>query len=209
MPTASMRLNKSFKESLTKDLLKHRFEKEVLAHFDRVAEFSLKIYDDLYSSAVQAEMKLLKKGWLGKFSFTKVKIGDHIHQANFSGSILKTDYYSSLYKIYRPDRDTEVKLTPYCDYNSVNKVYDNDHAISKEYRNIRDDEHALTKKIDEARSKIEGTLASFYTMKSLKEGWPEVHPFLPRSVQNILAIVNTSGLNELLELPVDEVEVVS
>lgn len=192
-----MRLNQQTRSAICKDLIDHRFIKDVEKLTKKRAKFALEVYRKHFGPAMIKRMDDLPKGWLGVEAYMYVTMGSHRDCMHFNGRIEHGCMRSVVGK--SPD---QVWLRTPASYDRP--AFEPSSAICGKYRAIRDETDALHKSIHEVRATTAATLNRFSSPRKLLEEWPEVEPFVAKHSAAPISLPSAprDDLNKALGLPV-------
>ena len=195
------RLTNDIRESIRKDILRHRFRKPVDALVEKRALIANKCYHRLYPKEIQERMEALPKGWLPSVGSIGVQVGDdgsRFHQMAFNGG-----FYSTPFSPIQTHRDQVELLMQYRHRSGCAIRLDMDDPISTEWFVMMNEMNDLYKAIEAAKSSIIYALRSVTTTKRLIEVWPEVAAFAKEydDIPAKVPAIPRQTLNEALHLP--------
>jgi len=199
----STRLTNDIRESLTRDIMRHRFTADVDILLEVQAAFAKRVYDDLFNADMQTAMSALPDGWLPNANYIGVQFGysdgsNRFTQLHFNGHL-----YGPLGQL-QTKRDTEKTMrVPASKAHGCVKVYDPSHPLSKDFDRIRIRTKSLRETVDTAKRSVETALNAVTTIKRLVETWPEFAEFAKKydTEKPQLPALPTEHLNQLLRLP--------
>jgi hypothetical protein len=192
-----MRLNQRIRAAICKDLIEHRFAKEVEKLTAKRAKFAKEVYRKHFGAAMVKRMNDLPEGWLKTDNSMYVNMGGHSDYIYFNG----TSRYNCFRVVAGKVPEQVFLRVP---SSAGRAVFEVDSAICEMSRAIRDETDALHKTIHEVRDTALATLNSFSSPKKLVEEWPEIEPFLRKHAVAPASLPSAprDDLNKALGLPV-------
>lgn len=200
----TVKLTKDIREQICRELLVHRYRKQVDALVSRGISIASNLYNILYSRKVQQRMHNQIEGWLAERCLIEVSIperrGGNLFTYHFNGAHL---FYGILVGLKSPDRPVEKRRFLGKHLNGVEVQLSLNNALAKKIEKWVDDETALKEEVQLSQRTIHAMLRSVTTVSKLAKTWPEVAPFLKKFEEGVapqLPAVQTTQLNELLGL---------
>lgn len=173
---ASVRLNSIIRENICRDLLIHRFRKEINDFVRRQALFAALVYGDVFSSEERKQMGALPDGWLPLSHYIGVQFGGGAGyvQLMFNGRT-KIPFLSV--RLGSSDNDDRSCRFPARRKGGCCKQYEQWHELTGRHTALRAEGETLLKNIARAKKEAEVALGSVTTVSALIRHWPEVEPF--------------------------------
>lgn len=197
------KLTNWIRESIAKDLMKHRFADQALQLVRDRAALAADVYNDVYCEADRRKMVALPSGWLCSDRNITVQFGDGrgFEQLHFSGAV-----YGEVGTVLKDPIEPVEMLVTHQHERGCAKVYELTHPFSLRRDDLRARDKDLGEAIRTARRQTEQALLKATTIKRLIELWPEIEPFASdyEEKPKPLPALPTSELNALLGLPVAE-----
>lgn len=200
----STRLTNDIRESLTNDILKHRFTADVDSIIEAQCKFAAKVYGDLFDGKTQAVMYGLPEGWLPNATDIGVQFGyvggTHQFARLYFGGYL-TGILGRLQS--KPtSTTTTTKRVLSSKAHGCAKVYDPSHPLAIEFGRLKNRTKEVKEAADTAERSIKTTLNAVSTINRLVETWPEVDQFARKydTGKPSLPALPTDHLNQLLRL---------
>lgn len=201
----STRLTNDIRESLTNDILKHRFTADVDAIIEAQQAFAAKVYGDLFDGKTQAVIYGLPDGWFPDATDIGVQFGyaggtNQFVRLYFGGYL--TGILGRLQS--KPtSTTTTTKRVLASKAHGCAKLYDPSHTLSIEYGRLKNRTAELKEAATVAERSIKTALSEVSTIKRLVDTWPEVAAFASKydTEKPQLPSLPTDHLNELLRLP--------
>lgn len=195
----STRLTTAIREKIVADLLRHRFENDVVDYRDNMASLASAVYEDLYSESDRVLLDSMPEGWMPVEASIGVTFADSYTRLYFGGYLTGDMAAMSSYEaVYRP---FAAKHRGGCV-----KTYEARHKLAIRAEKLSAQKDSLKEKISEAKRAANSALSSVATVKRLIEGWPEIAPFAAKyeGEKPALPALPTNILNNILDLPVSE-----
>lgn len=199
-------LNKGIRGSITTNVMRYRFHKEISKWEKKHNELALRVYKDVYPLTVRKEMENQPKGWLPETYQIAVKMGNSIETLMFSGAM-----HGATLSPFAAKGKAKAPVTfrvPYKDFGTsrydlkVVKVYASDHKLSKAMTELFEAKTELIETVTRAHILVAERVHSVNTVKKLLEDWPEVAPFVPDTKKpSNLPSLPIEQLNAVLDLP--------
>jgi hypothetical protein len=199
----STRLTNDIRESLTRDIMRHRFTADVDDLLATQAAFAMRVYDDLFNADMRTAMSALPDGWLNDSDDIGVQFG-YVGGSNVYTRLWFSGYLTGSLGQLQTKRDTKKTMrVPASKAHGCVKVYDPSHPLSKDFDRIRIRTKSLRENVDTAKRSVETALNAVTTIKRLVETWPEVAEFAKKydTEKPQLPALPTEHLNQLLRLP--------
>lgn len=198
---SSIKLKKTVKEQIKKDLMKHRFAKDSTDLMMRFSNLAWDVYCDVYTKDDRALMDRLPQGWLTPVNYLRVSFMGAQKNLEMSGRI-----FSDLEEVGERVAEVEFVSVPYKDANRVLKAYLPGHYLTLRFEDLSSRRFHLEEKFNATRHKVTAALDAASTLKQLIDGWPEVEPFARKHAKSCLKIpaVRKEVLNNALRLPAEE-----
>ena len=199
----SIRLTNDIRRTITKDVLHHRFSREVDALIQDRADLANDVYNDVYPKSIRTRMANLPAGWLPEDSKINAKFGES------GGTYLYLPFnghpFNELGRYQNGQHQAEMRRIQSRHVHGCAKIYPDGHQLSIRVRALKAKTNDLLQEVRRADREIQAALNSVSTIKRLIETWPEVEPFTKqfskKSTPNLPAIP-TGKLNQMLGLPV-------
>lgn len=202
------RITKQMKEDMTKAALKHAFRSTAEALVKDRAEFMARLYDSVFPKSIRDRMEALPRGYVHEDDDIKFMFSSETIEVKFNG------WYSGGFYGARPEwakvmdcPESISKRMSETVKSGIAIVLNGADPMTTEFEALQNRSKDLCKKIGEAEVAINVALNQCTTIKSLLKAWPEFEAFakpydLPD--ERRLPVAQTSKLNKLLDLPVDE-----
>lgn len=200
-----MRLTKSIREAILKDLLRHAFLTEATDMLNRACALAEDVFTDLYGEHLDTMNKLPSCFFTTSNQFRVVFDTDHAY-LSFTygiGTYLADEFRAiGMRPLQKKDRRVPFVMTT----NSACKVFPGDHDLTKRHAALKDEKASLTEKMRKARRSAVAVLDSVSTINRLVDVWPEARQFAEAyRVQGerkaLLPVVPREELNSALGLP--------
>jgi len=196
------KLNNTIREHIKREVLEHKFKKEVAELVSRQKDFTMKVYNIAYSSEEQEKMAALPKGWLPVVSRITLSFGSgyhNTHSLEFSGT---HDLGKNTLRL-APNKDHPGKMVPYDHYHQHNLKLTMQHELVKEVAAFDRERSALEEKIKLASGSLETALQGSTTVNALITKWPEIASFAKKydTGDVNLPALPYQHLNQMLDLP--------
>lgn len=195
---ASEKLTVAMRESIAREMIKHRFCKEAAKLVKERAALARAVYDDLYKAKDRKLIESLPKGWLPESSSIRVRFAESYEEIEFSG-------HNYNFKAYLLKPEPVLLPLAWKHRNSCVASYDAGHRLSIRHAELTAKTNELFKRIYEAEAQIDGALDSVTTTGKLREVWPEAAPFVAKYEKPAspkLPAIPVASLNAMLNLPV-------
>lgn len=180
----TVRLTTGIRESVLRQLLKHRFEKEEQELKATQEQLALDAHDLLFPDALRKQLEALPEGFVPTAAYVRVKLGD-------------THYYRHLE--FPNDIRKRVRSA---DHNKV-FLLEPGHPIYARLFELEAKESALKEAKGLARHQAKAVLYSVTTVAKLVSVWPEVTPFVQKFIdapEPTLPALPIPSLNQMLSL---------
>ena len=178
----STRLTNDMRDKIVSKLIRDRFFSEEQKLIKKREAFAKKVYNDVYSKKERDLMDSLPDNWLKKRDSIKVQFGSSYDIAYISFG--------------------ERLPLPYKDDGRVVKIYDQEHNIAKQYKELKNKETMIREDKKNAESKAYSILNSVTTTGKLFSVWPEIEPtvskMLPKST--CVPTINVEEVNKVFNL---------
>lgn len=199
------RLTTDIRDSLTLDILRHRFAADVDALIAVQVEFAEKVYNDLFDQTTIARMQSLPDGWLPRVHDIGAQF-DYVGGANCYTRLWFSGYLTGILgriAIKPVKTDLTKKLVTDSKASGCAKVYDPSHKLAIEFDRIRHRTKELKDAAETAERSIMIALNAVSTIKRLVETWPEIDQFARKYETGPaqMPALPTDHLNQLLRLP--------
>lgn len=155
----SVRLTNWHKSQILNALDAHRVGPREEALRLKQEFFALRVYQDLYSEKVRAQMACMPPGFLPETESFKVSFGGKVTQLNLAHPCRFADKHKRL----------------------VWFVYPAPHPFSEEHMSLEGESEELDALCSCVRAQAKAALDSVTTVKKLLQLWPEVAPFVPKA----------------------------
>jgi hypothetical protein len=177
-----MRLTNDIRDSLAREILRHRFSDEVDAHIGAKVAFAGEVYCDIYRKSDRDKMDAMPNGWLPENSALSAQFGasSAYDTVYFSGHV-DTTLRRCRKKTDKPTSPIQKRVLEKHRIGCA-KVYAADHKICIRREALIAAEKDLASRISAAEAQANAALASVTTL-----------PAIP-----------VSKLNEMFKLPVAE-----
>lgn len=206
------RLTQQMKEDMTKAAMKHAFTEKVKALVTDRAEWMERLYERIYPKSLRDRMYALPRGYVHEDDDIKFMVGATTNQVPFNGWAIGHSYNSKLSwaKLgnVRPNTVMKRMSESHARGGSIAIVLEATDPMAVEWEKLENRSKDLASAYSSTQQAIKVALDQCTTVKSLIKAWPEFEPFakpydLPDKRR--LPVVQTSKLNKLLDLPIDEV----
>ncbi len=200
----SLRLNVPIRHSLSRAVLRHKFQKPVDELFNeriRIAEWA---YNLKFDEATREKFASLPEGWLDEIDSMPFRAAGGSYSYRFDGFIY---WHKVCYGVSRDCAegkfDQRKKRAPH--------KYEQPHINEREFvlavQRVEQRQEKLEEAMKAAHSTVHLMLTSYTTIGTLKKAWPEIEPFIPAEHEVKLEpvklpAVRPATLNAMLDLPV-------
>lgn len=198
------RLTNDIRDSIERDLIRHRFQPEIDEIEDRLQAIGAEVYDAAYDADTQAKMQSLPDGWLFQDdAFEVVFVGKRV-RIHFSGYMYRGEKFGGLIE----NRPKVFRRVLEKHRNGVIASFAADHSLSQAFETINIDRERLKEVIQIAKRQTRAALNAVSTVEALIKTWPEVKPFAERWIEGKdsrpkLPAIPVENLNASLGLPVE------
>lgn len=200
----SVRLNASIRSSLSKGVLRHKFQKmgnEIVAERQRIA---LLAYNIKFDEETRKKFQELPEGWLQENESMPFQAGGRSYSYRFDGWV----YWNRVsFNVARAciDINYDHRRMRAPDKYDQPRISDGEFILAVE--RVEQQLEKLEEAMKEAHGKVHVMLTSYTTIGTLKKAWPEIEPFIPaehepQAAEVKLPAVRPATLNAMLDLPV-------
>ena len=207
------RLTKGRKRTLLEALTKRRFEPLYLALITEGRAIAEEFYKAAFSQQERLQMEALPDGWLPTDDSLDFNVGGQRRRIDWDGAI------GGAYQWKPTSADIPTafdmpenvnKLLPWKYYRCYAGIpIPADSALAVRLSELDQKLTTLNEEYMTSWIKLRAALDCVSTVKQLLAGWPEVEPFVPiewRGVKTNLPAIPVMKLNEMLDLPAEELQ---
>ena len=181
-----VRLTPAMKDSILRNLIHRRFQKQKDELDERSRELADGIYKTVYTKSQIDKMNDLPKGWLEEKDYIEVTIGGEFCRFTFP-----------LAKNGNPEKRRFLAK----DCSGACDVFEASSPVGRWRREIESDYKTYKSKRDEAKALACAAPAPYTTVGALLKAWPEVEEFVNVGKQVQLPTIPIKKLNSLFDLP--------
>lgn len=198
------RLTNDIRDSIERDLIRHRFQPEIDAIEDRLQNLGAEVYDAAYDADTQAKMQALPDGWLFQDDDFEVVFAGQRVRIHFNGYMYRGEKFGGLID----NRPKVIRRVLEKHRSGVIAKFAADHPLSQAFETINMDRERLKETIQVAKRQTRAALNAVSTVEALIKAWPEVKPFAELWIEEKdsrpkLPAIPVENLNAALGLPVE------
>lgn len=164
---ASIKLNATIRDEIIENVMKDAFKSEKNMLEALVHEFSLRVYNTIFSAEEQAAMKTLPKDLFYWSDNRSVKLNSKSEKDTTTKFTLKFKNSKVFSTHFQYSASRELTVPP---------------ELVHEADDLNRQADAIREREGELRSKVHGVVMAAATVQRLLETWPEAKPFIPARI---------------------------